>query len=53
MRQCYEWRKSGVLPLAVNLSTRNLLNQGLPELIIDAEQPQPSVKIVPNHRRRR
>jgi diguanylate cyclase (GGDEF)-like protein len=34
MRQCAQWRKSGLLlPLAVNLSTRNLLNPGLPELI--------------------
>jgi diguanylate cyclase (GGDEF)-like protein len=34
MRQAYEWRKEDLfLPLAVNLSTRNLLNPALPELV--------------------
>ena len=34
MRQCHAWREDGlVLPLAVNLSTRNLLNPALPEFI--------------------
>ena len=34
LRQSHEWRQHDLLlPLAVNLSTRNLLNPGLPELI--------------------
>ncbi len=34
MYQCHAWREEGlVLPLAVNLSTRNLLNPALPEFI--------------------
>ena len=34
LRQSYEWREKDLfLPLAVNLSTRNLLNSALPEMI--------------------
>jgi diguanylate cyclase (GGDEF)-like protein len=34
IRQCYEWRRQDiVVPMAVNLSTRNLLNPNLPEMI--------------------
>jgi EAL domain-containing protein (putative c-di-GMP-specific phosphodiesterase class I) len=34
LRQAHEWRKENLfLPLAVNLSTRNLLNPALPDLI--------------------
>ena len=34
MRQCHAWRADGLdLPLAVNLSTRNLLNPALPDFI--------------------
>ena len=34
LRQSHEWRKEDLcLPLAVNLSTRNLLNPALPELL--------------------
>jgi diguanylate cyclase (GGDEF)-like protein len=34
IRQCYQWRKQDIaVPMAVNLSTRNLLNPNLPEVI--------------------
>ncbi|MFC3108028.1 putative bifunctional diguanylate cyclase/phosphodiesterase [Undibacterium arcticum] len=36
VRQCYEWSREGrMIPLAVNLSARNLLNANLPESIDD------------------
>lgn len=36
VRQCHEWSREGrMIPLAVNLSTRNLLNAALPESIDD------------------
>jgi diguanylate cyclase (GGDEF)-like protein len=34
IRQCYQWRQQDIfVPMAVNLSTRNLLNPNLPEII--------------------
>jgi EAL domain-containing protein (putative c-di-GMP-specific phosphodiesterase class I) len=34
LRQCYMWRQNGlIVPLAVNLSARNLLNPALPDII--------------------
>lgn len=34
LQQCYEWRqKSLIMPLAINLSTRNLLDPHLPETV--------------------
>jgi diguanylate cyclase (GGDEF)-like protein len=40
IHQCYTWREQDlVLPLAVNLSTRNLLNPDLPDIIHRLMQP--------------